>query len=1214
VPEEPKVPGLIIRAPRKRHPVRKILLWSAALVLLYAIVGFFVVPPILKSILTRQLSEQFHRQTTIEEIRMNPFALTCRVRGLSIKDRDGSGPFISFKELYVNLEAASLIKWGPVLREVRLTAPYLMLVRKEDLSYNFSDLLQDFAAKPQPEASAPAKPFRFSVNNIQIEQGTIDFDDRPKQTRHVVSDMAVTIPFISNLPYYIDVFVQPSFQATVNGTPVTLGGKTKPFVDSHETSLDINVSNFQLPKYMEYVPIEMKFKIPSGSLDTQLSLSFIQYRDKAPSLLVQGTIALNKLSVRDLDAAPLLEVPQLAVAVDRVDVFAKKANLRSVVLQSPELYLRRNKSGAVNVLSLIPAGSAPGESSKSEPKDRPQATTPAQIDVAEVRLADGMVAFTDDAIEKSFRTVVKPLNVLISHFSNAPNQSATLEVSLKTDAGEAVSHRGSFSLEPLAADGTIGLDRIRVKRYAPYYAKSLLFDVEDGVVAVSANYQYNQPEHQTTVSGLSFSASSIRLKRRGEKEEFLKVPAFSVKNGAIDLEKRNITLGEITTKKGSLLIRRENDGTINVGKLVPGPKPGELKVTVPVASPAVTKPAPSPAWVLTLKRLAIDQYAVIIEDHIPPEATIFRADPVSITAENISTAKDRKGHASVRITLNKTTQFATAGTIGLEPLSANLSLDLTDLRLTSLQPYFRDRINLVVTDGALSAHGTLTAAGRADKPPVISYAGDVSLLKFATIDKAHSQDFLNWDSLAITGMNAGNEPLHVEIKEVSLTDFYSRLIVNADGTLNVQGLTVSEKKVAENVGTEAAQPVETGPQQEVTPTRIQIETVTLQGGNVSFSDRFIKPNYSAELTQLAGRISGLSSEESQRADVDIRGQLGNGAPLQIVGTTNPLGKDLFVDLRVDFKDIDLSPLTAYSGKYAGYAIEKGKLSLQVKYLIEKRKVNAQNKLFVDQFTFGDKVDSPSATKLPVRLAVSLLKDRNGEIHLDVPVTGSLDDPQFSVWGVIVQVITNLLSKAATAPFTLLASLVGGGPELSYVEFDYGASRVHGSAEEKLQKLGKILYERPAVKLEVVGRTDSEKDAEAILQQQFARKLKAQKLSEIVKKGGPPVALDDIKIEGTEYDKYLALAYKKETFQKPKNLLGFAKDLPAQDMKALILTHIRVTDEDLRQLAMDRAQAVMEYLTQSAKIEPGRMFLVSAESSSQDQKDRKSQARVDFAIK
>ena len=390
--------------------------------------------------------------------------------------------------------------------------------------------------------------------------------------------------------------------------------------------------------------------------------------------------------------------------------------------------------------------------------------------------------------------------------------------------------------------------------------------------------------------------------------------------------------------------------------------------------------------------------------------------------------------------------------------------------------------------------------------------------------------------------------------------------------------------------------------------------MTLQGGKVNFSDHYIKPSYSASLVDIGGRVSGLSSEESRLADIDLRGKLENSAPLEIVGKINPLAKDLFLDLTVGFRDMDLSPLSPYSGRYAGYGIQKGKLTLSLKYHIEKRKLDSENKVFLDQFTFGEAVDSPDATKLPVRLAVALLKDRNGEIHLDLPVSGSIDDPKFSIWRVVWQIVGNLLVKVATSPFALLGAIFGGGEQLSYLEFEPGHSDIPAAEEGKLGNLAKMLTERPALKLDIEGHVDIEKDREGMRQLLFRRKVAAQKLADLAKTGQPAPALDNVSVEAAEYPKYLARAYKVEKFPKPRNFIGMAKDLPVPEMEKLMLTHVQVTDDDLRQLAVERASHVRDRLVAVGKVEPGRVFLVEPKTLPPERKEKLRDSRVDFRIK
>jgi hypothetical protein len=327
-----------------------------------------------------------------------------------------------------------------------------------------------------------------------------------------------------------------------------------------------------------------------------------------------------------------------------------------------------------------------------------------------------------------------------------------------------------------------------------------------------------------------------------------------------------------------------------------------------------------------------------------------------------------------------------------------------------------------------------------------------------------------------------------------------------------------------------------------------------------------------------------------------------------------LGDDLFVDIKADFKDMDLSPVTPYAGKYVGYTIQKGRLSLNLQYLIVKRKLDSQNRVFLDQLTLGDKVESPEATKLPVRLAIALLKNRRGEIQLDLPVSGYIDDPKFSLGSIIIKILLNLLVKAATSPFALLGAMFGGGEELSYLEFDYGGFTISEEGQKKLATMVKALADRPALKLEIEGHADMEKDRDGLRQYLFNKKIKAQKLKEMVKKGAAAIPVDEVTIEQAEYPNYLKMAYKEEKFPKPRNIIGIAKDIPAAEMEKLMLSHLEVKDDDLRQLASQRALHAKEYLLLSKQIEPERIFLVEPKSLQPEKKETVKDSRVDFRLK
>ena len=266
---------------------------------------------------------------------------------------------------------------------------------------------------------------------------------------------------------------------------------------------------------------------------------------------------------------------------------------------------------------------------------------------------------------------------------------------------------------------------------------------------------------------------------------------------------------------------------------------------------------------------------------------------------------------------------------------------------------------------------------------------------------------------------------------------------------------------------------------------------------------------------------------------------------------------------------------------------------------------------IDQFTFGHSVESKDATKLPVRLAVSLLTDRHGVIQLDLPVSGSLDDPKFSVWGVVLMVLKNLLLKAATSPFALLSSLFGQGEDLSWLEFEPGHADIPPEDRAKLDTLGKALYERPGLRLEVEGHADPARDREALRRLGLERKVKAQKVKDMVGSGSDANAA--IAVSVAEYPKYLKLAYGAEKIDKPRNAIGMVKDIPVDEMERLILAAIVVTEDDLRLLARQRAQVARDHILRGRKIETERVFVLEPKSIRPEHKEKVHDSRVDFRL-
>ncbi len=1203
---------------------------------LFSVAGFLIVPPILKSILVDKLSAGLHRSVSIQEVRVNPFMLSATIRGVLIKEPNGRDRFISFDELYVNLQLISVIKRGIILSEVRLAGPHVTIIRNKDGSYNFSDLLR---AKPKSTESEGGPP-RFSLNNIQISRGSIDFLDKPRDKKHSVTDMNIAIPFLSDLPHYVDIYTQPSFEAKVNGTPVSFKGKTKPFEQSHETTLDIKFSGINLPFYLSYSPVELPFRMRTGLLDTDAVVTYTQSANKAPVLSLAGSVVFRDIDIAGRGNDPLLSFPALKFVFAPSDLIAKKIHLASVTLRSPRLNVVRDKSGRTNLQALLPENGA-----ESKPAAAEKGSLPLSFDADRVVMSDGRIDFSDLPGAAEFKTALQGIDLTIDNVSTAEGRKAHADLSFETEAKETVKADSAFSINPLVAEGAVAITSVPLKKYAPYYSSRVFFDVEDGRLECSTRYKFEKTQEgpHIVISALSAALSSLRLKKRGEKGDFLSVPSVEVKDLSADTARRELIVGELSTRGGKVSVRRDKGGAVNVQNLLSDASP----LPAAAGKAAKEKAARQKEWLIKILDLSAEGYSVGLEDLAGREPAHLAAERIRVKCSDLSTSRNSKAKASISFVFNRKGSVTTSGSVGVNPLSANMRLRVKGIELMPFQPYFADRLNITVTGGNISLSGAVSAGYAANGAVRASFKGEAALAGFASVDTASGDDFLKWDALNLDGIDAGYEPLRLGIDKVALTDFYSRLIINKDGSLNLQGI-LREQGNRESPPAKAAseRPVPgpgasvsaiasgsrrppmprssggtghkvsgTGKAADLQTQRklITIEAVTLQGGTINFTDRHIEPNYTANLLEIGGRISGLSSEENKFADVDLKGKLENYAPLEITGKINPLRDDLFVDLNADFKDMDLSPVSPYSGKYAGYTIQKGRLALKLKYLIVKKKLDAQNNILLDQFTFGDKVESPDATKLPVKFAVALLKNRKGEINLDIPVSGNIDDPQFSLGRIIVKIIVNLLVKAATSPFKLLGALFGHGEELSYVQFDYGRDDLGQSEIKKLDALVKALSDRPALKLEIEGHVSREKDKEALRQYLFEKKIKAQKLKEMIKKGEPAVPVDEIQVGKDEYEKYLKMAYKAEKFPKPRNFLGIAKNLPAPEMEKLMLTNLRVSDDDLRQLASHRALRVKEYVIKSGKVTPDRVFLIEPKSLEPEKKENLRDSRVDFRL-
>jgi hypothetical protein len=1101
----------LVKAVRRRW-VRRTALILGALFVLFGLFGYLALPGIIKSQAEKAVTAALHRKFTIERVAVRPYALAVSIQGVKLYEPNGQRVFASFQDLQARISASSLIHLAPVVKELHLVGPFVHLTRDDVNRYSTDDIVAALSAGQPAEAHSAKAGARFSVYNIRVDGGRFEFDDRPAGVHHTVTDLKIGIPFISSLPSQEEVFVEPLLSAVINGSPLLIKGRARPFAPTREAVVDLDLDRIDLPKYLEYLPFEPRFRMPAAQLDVHLQASFQQPQDRAPAVILSGRATLRSLQLTAPDGAPILALPEFVVELGKADLLGGRIEVSRVAATGLDLNVIKDGHGGLNLQLLAP----PDSGRPQQPPRAGAADAGSAPGAPALHVAIGQIALKDATLRFSDRSAARPLEAAVEQFD------------------------------------------------------------------------------------------------------------LRIADAALDLQARRLAVGQIDSDSARFRTQQ--------GRTEAEQRAGD-QTAAPVAAAgrarAGSEPTPPDAahpWAMSVDRVLLGNWAARIESRGLPQLAVTAVTAITIAAENLSSASgSAPGKIDLKAKVNRSGALSVAGALGLAPVHADLALDLKGVDLLALQPYFTERINLLVTRADLSTRGRLVLDGNPDGSFKGGFRGDATLGNLATIDKSNASDFVNWKSLSFSGVDARLAPFSLGIDQITLSEFFARVIIDPSGRINLQdiiraggggrrSLTSEEVQAQSAQAQPPPQPAET-PASE--PVHITIRQVALQAGRVRFTDDFIKPNYSANLDELAGTVSGLSSDADSAAVVDLRGEV-NNAPLNIAGRINPIKGDLFVDLTAGVHGMELAPLSPYSDKYVGYGIERGKLSFDVAYKLEHRQLSAENRLVLDQLSFGDKVDSPTATTLPVQLAIALLKDRNGVIDLNLPIGGSLDDPQFSVGGVIVKVIVNLVTKAVTAPFALLGSLFGGGEELSFIEYAPGTSEVAPANESRLRALAKALDERPGLKLEIAARVDPASDREGLQRADLDRRVRALKVKDLVAKG-ESATVAEVAVSPEDYPLLLRRVYEAEKAAKPRSASAALPPPALAELEKLLLADTPIGDDDLKALGDRRSELVKQWLQTNGQVPEQRLFLLgtqlgdSTDAGPTGQSGAKS-SRIEFSLK
>jgi hypothetical protein len=966
----------------------------------------------------------------------------------------------------------------------------------------------------------------------------------------------------------------------------------------------------------------------------EVSIQKIRLNPFAFSTTVSG------LLIKDKDGQPFISWDEVYVHFDVSSLLGKAWRFKEISTTRPFVRVQMNADRTFNFSDLITKFSTNAAPAKSAP------AKPMVLYIARLQIGGATAACTDFTTREAFRRTLGPLNITLDNFRTDPDNKNPYAFTGTTDAGEEISWSGYFYLSPLRSQGELKLANFTLNKYAALYQDLVRFEIRGGTIALDVNYRFDlSADHrEAAVENTAFALHDFKLGAPGDTNNLAELAALTVTGASADFQVRTATVGTITLDGGKLRLNRARDASINVVEMA---KPSETASNVPggilfllrSVTNAVTMLLQSTnQWSGLVRSVAVTNCALHLEDHVNSRPARLDLSDLTFSAKNISNLPGTNLTAELTVRWNTNGSIQSAVTASFLPPTAEVRLDLDQLDLGTLDPYLEPELNLFILGSKLGLHGTLHLRTPANELPQVTFQGDASLDDFHTVDGVQAEDLVKWDALQFNGIVANLNPQSVFIREIFVDHAYARLIIETNQTLNVLNALRLTQAAAPVTNKTAAVPGAAGTNAPLP--QLAIGAIVISNTAVSFSDRSIKPNVDAGIQQINGRIAGLSTEQLRHADLALTAQIDGVGPASLTGVINPFSDTQTNHLKISVKDVDLTPASPYSGKFAGYGIAEGKLNLELAYDLTGKQLKAANLITLNRFTFGDKVESPEATHLPVRLGVAILKDREGKIVLDVPVEGSLDDPKFRIRKVVIRAIVNILEKVATSPFSLLGAVFGGGDELAYQDFAPGSADLTPVDRTKLDSLAKGLYARPALGLEMAGSIDADADRAGLQRAALDREIRTRQWTALRQSGPATNSAEQIVLTPEVRAHWLELLYTAQfgtndltapsasavtnpppvvstatttthssevikgvmlLFRRPPPTNGTAPAAPINslpvmtpppDMEARLLATFPVSEADLETLAAARARTVQAYLLQSGKVEAARLFLKS----------------------
>ncbi|MGE8479946.1 MAG: DUF748 domain-containing protein [Pseudomonas shirazensis] len=861
-------------------------------------------------------------------------------------------------------------------------------------------------------------------------------------------------------------------------------------------------------------------------------------------------------------------------------------HLDAVELDKPRNEILFGKNGSLNLTQLFKL--PPSEAKPDEP-----ASDPFPLRIGSIKLTEGYLHFQDLRPSEPIEFLYDSMNFELKNLSTLPDDSADMTLVAIGPAGGRIDWKGTLGLAPISSQGTLKITDGNMKAFWPYVRDAVPLVLEEGVISLDTHYTLNLSKQ----TELLLDNTQVRIApfaiKAPDGRQLARLASLEVSETSIDLAKQLVTVGKIRSSKLETWAALEQDGQLDWQTLFasqPAKATPQEKAEPAAAEPTAQEKAaaaPSKPWQVLLKDVQARDYMIHLADRSQKEPVTLDVGPLNLDMQGYDSLNKSPFTLKLDTAVGKQGKLQASGQVNLAPVTAKLDVSSRDIDLRIAQAYISPFIQLELRSGMLASELKVDLQNTA--PLAFTVTGTATVNQLHTLDTIKDRDFVKWQQLDLNGLSYVHGDA-LTIDQVKLLQPYARFIINEDRTTNVDDLLIPQPAGATK--STAEKPVTPSNSK---PLGIRIGKIDINDGSANFADLTLTPNFATAVQQLNGQVGTIDNRQPAPAKVDIKGKVDRYAPVTIKGALNPFNPMASLDIATSFKRVELTTLTPYSGKFAGFRIRKGRLNLDVHYLITNGQLKAENKLVIEQLQLGEKVDSPDAVDLPIRLAVALLKDTDGTISIELPVTGDLNNPQFSVMPIVWQTLRNLVLRAAQAPFKFIGGLVSGGSsqDLGTVAFSAGSSDLSGDAQAALDKLATALNERPELRLEIEGTSAQTSDGPLIAEQRLEREYQSIWYKILQRRGDKvPANASMLVVDADDKPAMLEGIYRTRLKQQPPaEWQQLGREERSAKLREAVIKSWAESAALLRQLGQARAGNIKDYLVDKGKLADDRVYFI-----------------------